>query len=638
MEPAGLDRQGQVTPGAARTLDPDGSAAVAGGQAPTTSPAGPSPADPSPAGPVRGGGVLTRHPVTIHLAVLLGFIAAGIAATWPRASDLPGRLPATRDAGSYVWGFWWVARQVEHFSNPWFTRYIAAPTGAQLGLHALMPLPDVLMMPVTIIFGPSASYNLLCIVMPGLLSYAMYRVARLWLPSQVGAIAAGAFFGLSTMLTWRAWYHLNLAAGVLFFPLALEAAVRLRRRPGWRQALVLGLVVGAALLTDQEMAVLVLVLTGLALLPWLLRPPVAAKLWPAALAALVAGLVASPQILAVIRQTRSGGATSPLHALGTSYVVSGVNLTDMFAISPRLDGLGLKGLGIVYHGPTGDGIPTFGLVLTVLAVFGLVLVWRRRSAWLLALLWLGCAALALGSVLKIGPHVFIPEAERFDGQRVSAVMPYTWFVRIPVLSGFREASRIMMLGIMPAALLAGAAVDWLRYHAVSAVIVVAALGALEAGWSGNSSIGTMPTALPALDRPIAADHSGSIVVDVPYGIRGGTNFTGSGFDPDAQVLATADGHPRAVGFISRVPAPTVAGLDRDAFYVRLVAAEDGERSTPAQLAAAQLNARQMNIGWVLLWNWNGGQNRAIIRYMRGTGFRLDYTADGVKVYRPASRL
>jgi hypothetical protein len=633
MEPVGPDGQGQVTPGTAQMLDPDGSAAAASGQAPAR-----GSGRPKLAGPARAR-TTARHPVTVHVAVLIGFIAAGIAVTWPRATDLPGRLPDTRDAGSYVWGFWWVARQVEHLSNPWFTRFIAAPTGSQLGLHALMPLPDVLMMPVTLIFGPSASYNLLSIALPGLMSYATYRVARLWLPSQLGAIAAGAFFGLSSMLTWRDWYHLNLAAGVLFFPLVLEAAVRLRRRPGWRQALILGLVVGGAVLTDQEMAVLAIILAALAMLPWLLRPPVAAKLWPAALAVLVAGLVASPQILAVIQQTKSGGATSPLHALGMSYVVSGVNLSDMFALSPRVNGLGLSG-PFVYGGPNGDGIGTFGLVLSVLAVLGLVLAWRRRGAWLLALLWLGCAVLALGSVLKIGPHIFVPDAEALDGQQVSRVMPYTWFVRLPVLSGFREANRIMMLGILPAALLAGTAVDWLRYHAARATVVVvavvvAALGALEAGWSGNSGIGTMPTALPALDRPIAADHSSSIVVDVPYGIRGGTNFNGSGFDPDAQVLATADGHPRAVGFISRVPAPTVAGLNGDAFYVRLVAAEDGSRSTPAELAAARLNAHRINVGWVLLWNWNGGQSPAIVRYLRETGFRFDYVADGVKVYRPA---
>jgi hypothetical protein len=582
---------------------------------------------------------IARHPVTVHLAVLAGFIVAGFAATWPRAADLVDhRLPATRDGGSYVWGFWWIARQAEHFSNPWFTRSIAAPVGTQLGLHALLPLPGVLMIPVTVTLGPSVSYNLLSVLLPGLLCYATYRVARLWLPSQVGAIAAGAFFGLSSMLSWRSDYHLNLAAGVLFFPLALEAAVRFRRRPGWRQALILGLVVGGALLTDQEMAVLALIVTAAALLPWLLRRPAVAKLWPAALAALVAGAFASLQIGAIIRQMRSGGASSPLHALAVSYVDGGIKFPDMFALSPRVHALGLKGFPFVYGGSTGDGIPTFGLVLTVVALLGLVLARRRRGAWLLALLMLGCAALALGPVLKIGTHVFIPDAHLLNGVRVSYVLPYSWFVRLPGLSGFREAGRIMMLGILPAALLAGAAVDWLRYHTATAIAVVGVLAMLDAGWSGSTSVGTMPTALPALDRPIAADHSGSIVVDVPYGVRGGTNFTGSGFDPQAQVLETADGHPRAVGFISRVPEPTVAGLNRHAFYVRLIATQSGSQNTPAELAAARLDARRMDVGWVLVWNWPGVQRPAVIRYLLQTGFRFAYTADGVQVYRPSSVL
>jgi len=586
---------------------------------------------------------LARHPVTVHVAVLAGFIGAGIAVSWPRASYLAGRLPATRDAGSYVWGFWWIARQVEHFGNPWFTRYIDAPAGAQLGLHALMPLPGVLMMPVTVAFGPSASYNLLSVVMPGLLCYAMYRVGRLWLPSQAGAIAAGAFFGLSSMLAWRSWYHLNLAAGVLFLPLALEAAVRLIRRPGWRRAVVLGLVVGGALLTDQEMAVLVVILACVALLPWLLRrlpagtrrwPAIAARLRPAALAAGVAVVFASPQIIAIIQQTRSGGATSPPGDLAASYLAYSVQFPRMFELSPRVTHFGLGGLGFIYNGPVTDGVPTYGLVLTVLVVLGLVAAWRRRGAWLLALLWLGCAVLALGPVLRIGNHVYVPDAATLNGLRVSDAMPYTWFVHIPVLSGFREPARILMLGLVPAALLAGAAVNWLRYHAAPVIVLVVALGVLEAGWSGNPGIGSMPTALPALDRPIAADHSASLVVDVPYGLRGGTDAYGSQFDPEAQVLATADGHPRAVGFLSRVPAPTVAATKKHAFLAQLAAIGQGRQSTPAQLAAARLDARRLGIGWVLVWRWNG-RNLPSIRYLRETGFRLDYTADGVKVYRPA---
>ncbi|MGH3158615.1 MAG: hypothetical protein ACRDNF_18850, partial [Streptosporangiaceae bacterium] len=173
-----------------------------------------------------------RRAIAVHLAVLLGYLAAGIAVSWPRASYLTGHLvPGNRDAALSVWDFWWMARSVEHLNNPWFTRFQAAPVGAQLGYHTLMPLPGWLMTPITIGYGPSFSYNLLSVAAPAFMCYAMYRVGRVvgWgggrgLSSQTGAIAAGAFFGLSTILMWNAWYELNIALGAVFLPLALEAA------------------------------------------------------------------------------------------------------------------------------------------------------------------------------------------------------------------------------------------------------------------------------------------------------------------------------------------------------------------------------------------------------------------------------
>ena len=586
-----------------------------------------------PPRPVGPGGRL-KHPVLVHLVILASYLAAGVAVSWPRASYLAGKLPATRDAGADVWDFWWIAHQLGHFSNPWFTRGIAAPVGTQLGLHALMPLPGVLFAPVTMIFGPSVSYNLLSIAMPGLLCYATYRVARLWLPSQAGAIAAGAFFGLSSMLAWRSWYHLNLAAGELFIPIALEAAVRLTRRPGWRQAVILGVVLGAAVLTDQEIAVLVILVTVLALATWLLRRPVTvAKLRVTGLAAVVTLVLASPQLAAIAQQAAHGGATSPPKTLAKAYIKYSARLPDIIAPSPQISRFGLGHLGFIYSGPTHDGIPSFGPLLTILALLGVVVGWRRRSTWLLALLWLGCAVLALGPALRVSGHVYAPVAEVFGGRRLSELMPFTWFAKVPGLSGFREPDRMMMLGILPAALLAGAVVDWLRYHFAPAIVLVLALGVLEAGWAGNPAIGTIRTALPAVVRPVAADHSASIVLDVPFGIRGGTHGYGAGFDPEAQVLATADGHPRSVGYISRVPLPTVNGMSRHPFYAQLVARQHGGHSTTTQLAAARRDADRMGIGWALIWNWRRYSRPAVLTYLRGVGFRYAYQADGVAVYR-----
>ena len=582
---------------------------------------------------------VSARPWAQELAVLVAFLAAGVAVTWPLPSYLAGRLPVSRDVSIYVWDLWWVAHQVVHLHNPWSTTYLAAPVGLQLGYQTLVPLLGVVMAPFTLAFGPSASYNLLNILAPGLACYAMYRAARLWLPTRTGAVAAGAFFGLSAMLTYQAWYHINIVYGTIFLPMTLEAAVRLRRAPTTGRGLILGVVLGASALVNQESVVMAAIVAVLALIPWLL----ATRAWSTALTrlravavgAVTAAVVASPQLVAMIQQQHAGGTTAPAASYG--YTTWVANLSSLFAPSPRLvnDGLGpLSGLGRIYTSGTHlETLNTFGVVLSLLAVLGLLARWRRRSAWLLALLWLGGAALALGPVLSVGTHVYVPLAQNWDGLRVSGLMPYTWFLRTPGLSIFREADRLALLGLVGAALLAGAAVDWLaRHRAWPLILAVAALGALEAGWSGSpGGVPSMPTALPALDRPIAADHSGSIVVDVPFGLYN-LPFYGEPPTTQAILIATADGHPRAACYTSWVPSRTVAGIAAHPFYAQLNEAQQGWNRTPAQIAAARADLRTLHVGWVLVWLPK--PSPALTEYLSATGFRFSYRADGASVYRP----
>ena len=610
----------------------------------------PKPADVPTGGPQRR----TWPRWVVGTIVFAAFIIGGIAATWPRATYLTGKLPLDGDQMQYVWDFWWIAKQVTHLGNPWFTGYMAAPGGVQLGNDTLMPLPGLLMTPVTLLFGPSASYNLMAILAPGLAAYAMYRAARLWLPTRIGAIAAGAFYGYSSMLTSQAWLHLHTALGCVFLPLTLEAVVRLRRRPGVVSGVVLGLVVGGGMLVDQELALLAVIVAALALLPWLLRNREFRNLWAAGVAAACAVVVASPQLVAMAHAGRQG----QLGQDAKSYVSYSARLPDLFAPSPHLASYGLTGLSSVYGahldamtyaGDVHEMAATFGVVLTLTALGGLLVGWRRRGTGQLGLLWLGSTILALGPTLWVAGQEYVPLAARWHGIRVSLLMPFSWLVRLPVLSSFREPDRLALLGIVAAALLAGAAVDWLWGHRRPLIVVVAVLAALDAGWSGILGDLTVPTALPALDRPIAADHSSSIVVDVPFVVRGPEKY-GSHIAPYSLNLATADGHPRAIAFVSGVPERTIKATAAHPFYAALKYAEFNHTPTPAQVAAARADLRTLDIGWVLVWlpDWvpafplarpktdrPTSQDRHVMRYLIATGFRFAYRADGVLVYRPA---
>src|SRR6185437_5088791 len=213
--------------------------------------------------------------------------------------------------------------------------------------------------------------------------YAMYRAARLWL-GQAGSIAAGAFFGLASMMAWQNWYHLNITLGTLFLPLTLEAASQpprahgrdgrapaaavsqTPRGAGRGPAVALGLILGACVLTNQESAVLAVLLAAVILLPWLIRTavrgpaakapaakapeaansegadsdgpaPLRAGLLGVGLAAVIALVVASPQLIAMLVQARQGGASAPAHALAVTYGKFGIGLGTLFSPSPRLD-------------------------------------------------------------------------------------------------------------------------------------------------------------------------------------------------------------------------------------------------------------------------------------------------------------
>jgi hypothetical protein len=214
---------------------------------------------------------------------------------------------------------------------------------------------------------------------------------------------------------------------------------------------------------------------------------------------------------------------------------------------------------------------------------------------------------------------------------MSLLMPYTWLVHLPGLSALREADRLALLGLVGAALLAGRAVDWLAGHARVAIAVVAVAAILEAGWTGAPSRGLMPTNMAALDGPIAADHSGAIVLDIPFGLRGGLPLYGSAIAKPAILLGTRDGHPRAISYTSWVPKATTRSFTRHPFYTALVAVQDGHPVSAARLAAARRDVRGMRIGWVLVWS---GTPRRVITYLTSAGFTFDYRADRVSVYRP----
>ena len=137
--------------------------------------------------------------------------------------------------------------------------------------------------------------------------------------------------------------------------------------------MILGVVLGASALVNQESAVMALILAVLAIVPWLAgtraRAAAAIRLRAVAAAGLAGVVVASPQLVAMIQQARAGGNATSAASLG--YTTWVANLPSLFAPSPRLADDGLIGLGHIYVSQTRfETLNTFGVVLSLLAVLG----------------------------------------------------------------------------------------------------------------------------------------------------------------------------------------------------------------------------------------------------------------------------
>jgi hypothetical protein len=102
-------------------------------------------------------------------------------------------------------------------------------------------------------------------------------------------------------------------------------------------------------------------------------------------------------------------------------------------------------------------------------------------------------------------------------------------------------------------------------------------------------------------------------------------------------MATADGHPRAIGYVSRVSTNTISAIDAHPFYRYLVHAQHGIHVTPAHVTAARRDVRHMDVGWLIVWRRSPQFPQSILPYLHMTGFRFDYRVGSVLVYRPAWR-
>jgi hypothetical protein len=480
-------------------------------------------APPTRRGPAR------RWLVTAAVAVV--YLALAVLANrsaWAHGVAQSVQTSGGNDVPEEIWFLAQTPWVLLHGHNPLVNNWLNAPAGVNLMDNTTMTLLGVVGFPITVLFGPIATYNVLidlAIFASALSFFAMARRFVDWWPA---AFVGGLVYGFSPFTAATANAHLFLLFQAVppLVILFVDRFVRSSSASPWWSGLAVGLCFVAEFYVSTEAFASLVVMTGLALV--------------------VAGAFARRGRITLDRRRllHMGGCAVIVIALGTGYgawvavagpahitgsaqpatVIAGESIDPAGLVIPTLDQhftLGHAALGnsfvavrdanwhIVIESPLENG-SYIGVPLLIALVAGAVVLRRRRIALFSA----GMGAVAL--VLSFGPHLHV------DGHLTDIPLPFIVLAHIPLLSS-SEAARWETYFWLFAALLLALMLQAV-YRAVSArdrfgspgglavsgVLAVVLLLPLVPAWPYPAASASVPTWFTTGARALPAGSSAVI--------------------------------------------------------------------------------------------------------------------------------
>jgi hypothetical protein len=360
---------------------------------------------------------------------------------WLSNTHIP--ICACDDQVQQTWFLDWPAYAITHGRNPLFSSWLNAPDGANVAINTSMPLLGIVSAPITWLFGPVATYNVLLRLGFALSSFSMCLVLRRWTRWWPAAFVGGLLYGFSAYMVGHGLGHVLLTFLPLppvIFLLLDEILGRRRFRP-WQSGVMFGLVISAQFLISPEVLVDTMIMAAAALVYVVLAnrrriaelfPGVATSFGWSALVIVV--LLAYPVWFAL---------AGPQHLVGPPH-----SLAELALYPGDLLGAVLP-TGLLRFGPsswiaaanlfTGGSLTENGMylgipMLVLLAV--MVVAFRRRRVLVLAVL-----LAATSWVLSLGSHLTV------DGHNTGIPLPFDILFHIPIVQD-AEAVRFSFLTAM----------------------------------------------------------------------------------------------------------------------------------------------------------------------------------------------
>lgn len=120
--------------------------------------------------------------------------------SWPLIKYLPTKIIGhSGDPYPTLWYLWHSEYQFISFKSLFYSPYLLSPKGIDLSSATIMPFIGILFFPITYLFGPIITYNIISIFSPVISGWLTFRLAYLWTNNFLASISAGVIFAFSVV-------------------------------------------------------------------------------------------------------------------------------------------------------------------------------------------------------------------------------------------------------------------------------------------------------------------------------------------------------------------------------------------------------------------------------------------------------
>lgn len=545
-----------------------------------------------------------KRALLIHGGALAAYLVVALVYTFPLVARLASYVPSPpkdQDVFMFLWNNWWIHHAVtELHVKPYLTDFIAAPFTIDLRLGTLGLLYGLVSIPLFSVLGPVMVLNLQVMATATLNGYAAFRLTGYLAKDDRVGFVCGLFVAATPAINFHLGVGRPSCAALWPVILTMYLFLRLLDRPDNRTAISLGISSIAALLADQQAMMfgsfwlLILAIHAAATR----RHDVLNRRFLVRLAAVMLVAAVPTYVMYVRPFLRTTGYTvpSPLEAYGYSYPVSLLWTPSMLWRA-------------------------YGLVLPLALLASLALV--RRAP--------GMAVWAFGAivfiVLSFGPVA--------TGTKVPLL--FSLVRKLPAFAQFRAPYRFQIPAAIGLAAGAAVALSWLlpKLTARSGRLVLIGMAILAAGdlvaFRAAHGFEMQTMARDPVYDLIARDARALLVLEVPVGVRTGTDRIGPG---EALSFHQSVHRKRLVnGSTSRLP---LAALEyyRSSPAIMFLA---GETPPPGDLAAdLERRMTELKVGYVVVHPSMLNRERlaAVMELLQGArGLERQEVASSLIVYR-----